>query len=177
MKCNTKTCLLVLFLCMVFVLVVGYGAFSFGGENMGTCCWKQIVSIVAIALLLFFGVTGVIRNCICCFGGNCFCCTAFTLQIRDNCGCCHCVQFKESEIYSNKGFENAKRILIVGKNDAKNFLEQDFKNLKKSDIELYFVLGKDFQKFCDKIVESQKNTIVEKMCYKNGVVYFKVHKD
>lgn len=34
MKCDTKTCLLALFLCMVFVFVVGYGAFSFGGDDM-----------------------------------------------------------------------------------------------------------------------------------------------
>lgn len=176
MKWDAKTCMLVLFLCMVFVLVVGYGAFSFGGD-MGSCCWKQIVSIIAIALLLFFGVYGVICNCICCSGGNCSCCAAFTLQIRDACGCCRCERFKESEIYPNECFENAKKILIVGEKDAKNFLEQDFKNLKKSDIELYFVLGKDFQKFCDEIVEPLKNTIVEKMCYENGVVYFKVHKD
>ncbi len=176
MKWKTTDCLLALFLCMVFVFVVGYGAFSFGGEYMETCCWKQIVSIVAFALLLFFGVKGVIHNCICCFGENCSCYAAFTLQIRDACGCFRFVRFKKSEIYLNKDFENAKKILIVGEKDAKSFFKQDFKNLKKSDIELYFVLGKEFQKFHDEIVELLKNTIVEKMCYENGVVYFKVHK-
>ena len=79
MKWDAKNCLLALFLCMVFVLVVGYGAFSFGGDDMGNCSSSA----------------------------------TFTLQIRDACGCCRCVRFKESEIYPNEGFENAKKILVV----------------------------------------------------------------
>lgn len=176
MKWDAKDCLLALFLCLVFVLVVGYGAFSFGGD-MGKCWFGQMVLIVFFTFFLFGGVYIIYEICTYCPGGSCSSSATFTLQIRDACGCCRCERFKESEIYPNECFENAKKILIVGEKDAKNFLEQDLKNLKKSDVELYFVLGKNFQKFCDKIVEPLKNTIVEKMCYENGVVYFKVHKD
>ena len=42
-------CLLALFLCLVFVLVVAYGAFSFGGD-MGKCWFGQMV------LIVFFGL-------------------------------------------------------------------------------------------------------------------------
>lgn len=55
MKWKTTDCLLALFLCMVFVLVVGYGAFSFGGEDMER--WQKILIIVSVAVpMLFMGI-------------------------------------------------------------------------------------------------------------------------
>lgn len=55
MKWEAKDCLLALFLCLVFVLVVGYGAFSFGGEDMEL--WQKIsLSILVIGLLIGGGI-------------------------------------------------------------------------------------------------------------------------
>lgn len=55
MKWDAKNCLLALFLCMVFVLVVGYGAFSFGGDDMEL--WQKIgLSILVIGLLIGGGI-------------------------------------------------------------------------------------------------------------------------
>ena len=54
MKWKTKDCLLALFLCMIFVLVVGYGAFSFGGDDMEL--WQKIgLSILFGGLLIGAG--------------------------------------------------------------------------------------------------------------------------
>ncbi len=50
MKWDAKTCLLALFLCMVFVLVVGYGAFSFGGD-MGNLQKRLLIASVAVPML------------------------------------------------------------------------------------------------------------------------------
>lgn len=43
-----KDSLLALFLCLGFVLVVGYGAFSFGGDNMEK--WQKILIIVSVVV-------------------------------------------------------------------------------------------------------------------------------
>lgn len=54
MKWDAKDYLLALFLCMVFVLVVGYGACSFGGEDMEL--WQKIgLSILFGGLLIGAG--------------------------------------------------------------------------------------------------------------------------
>lgn len=54
MKWKTTDCLLALFLCMVFVFVVGYGAFSFGGENMG--CFENAMIVFSLIELLILAV-------------------------------------------------------------------------------------------------------------------------
>lgn len=48
MKWDAKNGLLALFLCLVFVLVVGYGACSFGGEDMKS--WQKILIITSFAV-------------------------------------------------------------------------------------------------------------------------------
>lgn len=54
MKWKTTDCLLALFLCMVFVFVVGYGAFSFGGD-MGLL--QKILLIASVVVpMLFMGI-------------------------------------------------------------------------------------------------------------------------
>ncbi len=50
MKWDAKDCLLALFLCLVFVLVVGYGAFSFGGD-MGNLQKRLLIASVAVPIL------------------------------------------------------------------------------------------------------------------------------
>lgn len=59
MKWDAKDCLLALFLCMVFVLVVGYGAFSFGGEDMER--WQKISLSILLGGLLI-GTVGLIGH-------------------------------------------------------------------------------------------------------------------
>lgn len=174
MKWEAKDCLLALFLCMVFVLVVGYGAFSFGGDDMGKCWFGQMVLIVFFTIFLFGGVYIIHEICTYCPGGSCPSSATFTLQIRDACGCCRCVRFKEDEIYPNEGFEYAKKILIVGEKLAKKFLEKDFENLKKSDVDLYFVTSEDFHEIFDKI---KQIAAVKKTCPGDSFLHLKVHKD
>lgn len=173
MKWDAKTCLLALFLCMVFVLVVGYGAFSFGGD-MERCWFGQMVLIVFFTIFLFGGVYIIHEICTYCPSGSCSSSATFTLQIRDACGCCRCVRFQESEIYPNEGFENAKKILIVGEKATKDFLEKGFGNLKKSDVDLYFVPGENFQEILDEV---KQMAAVKKPCYGDSFLHFKVHKD
>lgn len=48
MKWDAKDCLLALFLCLGFVLVVGYGACSFGGDDMEL--WQKILIITSFAV-------------------------------------------------------------------------------------------------------------------------------
>ncbi len=172
MKWDAKDCLLALFLCLAFVLVVGYGAFSFGG-NMGKCWIGQTVLIVFFTIFLFGGVSIIHEICTYCPSGSCSSAT-FSLQIRDACGCGRCERFKESEIYPNEGFENAKKILIVGEKAAKDFLMKDFGNLKKSDVDLYFVPGENFYEIFDEV---KQMATVEKTCPGDGFLHFKVHKD
>lgn len=174
MKWDAKDYLLALFLCLAFVLVVGYGVFSFGGEDMGKCWFGQMVLIVFFTIFLFGGVYIIHEICTYCPGGNCSSSATFTLQIRDACGCCRCVRFKESEIYPNEGFENAKKILVVGEKSANDFLAKDFENLKKSDVELYFVPGENFQEIFDEV---KQMATVKKTCYGDGFLHFKIHKD
>lgn len=51
MKWKTTDCLLALFLCMVFVFVVGYGAFSFGGDDMEKLQKWLLIASVAVPML------------------------------------------------------------------------------------------------------------------------------
>lgn len=51
MKWDAKDSLLALFLCMVFVFVVGYGAFSFGGDDMGNLQKWLLIASVAVPML------------------------------------------------------------------------------------------------------------------------------
>lgn len=173
MKWKAKDCLLALFLCLVFVLVVGYGAFSFGGDDMEKCWIGQIVLIVFFTIFLFGGVYIIHEICTYCPSGSCSSAT-FSLQIRDACGCGRCERFKESEVYPNEGFENAKKILIVGEKLAKNFLAKDFENLKKSDVDLYFVPGENYQEIFDEV---KQMATVKKPYYGDGFLHLKVHKD
>lgn len=173
MKWDAKDCLLALFLCMVFVLVVGYGAFSFGGDDMGKCWIGQTVLIVFFTIFLFGGVSIIHEICTYCPSGSCSSAT-FSLQIRDACGCGRCERFKESEIYPNEGFENAKKILILGEKATKNFLEKGLGDLKESNIDLYFVSGADFQEIFDEV---KQIAAVKKKCPGDGFLHLKVHKD
>lgn len=173
MKWDAKDCLLALFLCMVFVLVVGYGACSFGGD-MGKCWFGQMVLIVFFTIFLFGGVYIIHEICTYCPGGSCSASATFTLQIRDACGCCRCERFKESEIYPNEGFENAKRILIVGEKATKDFLEKGLRDLKELNIDLYFIPGADFQEIFDEV---KQIATVKKKCPGDGFLHLKVHKD
>lgn len=173
MKWDAKGSLLALFLCMVFVLVVGDGAFSFGGDDMEKCWIGQMVLIVFFTIFLFGGVYIIHEICTYCPSGSCSSAT-FSLQIRDACGCCRCERFKESEIYPNEGFENAKRILIVGEKATKDFLEKGLGDLKKSNIDLYFVTSEDFHEIFDEV---KQMAIVKKTCYGDGFLHLKVHKD
>lgn len=59
MKWKTTDCLFALFLCMVFVLVVGYGAFSFGGDDMELC---QKISLSILLGGLLIGTVGLIGH-------------------------------------------------------------------------------------------------------------------
>ncbi len=174
MKWDAKDCLLALFLCLVFVLVVWYGAFSFGGDDMGKCWFGQMVLIGFFTIFLFGGVYIIHEICTYCPGGSCSSSATFTLQIRDACGCDRCVRFKGEEIYPNEGFENAKKILILGEKATKDFLAKDLGNLKKSNVELYFVPGENFQEIFDEV---KQMAAVKKTCPGDSFLHFKVHRD
>lgn len=54
MKWDAKDCLLALFLCLGFVLVVGYGACSFGGDMGNLQKWLLIASVAVPMLCVGF---------------------------------------------------------------------------------------------------------------------------